>query len=59
MRDPDAGVMPERDIDAAFAHASSVTRNIANSRAAGVRASPFDDRTGLVSRMRLRYSGGV
>jgi hypothetical protein len=59
MLDPDARVMPESDIDAAFRQSSSVTVNIRNFREAGVGTSSFDDSTGLVSHMRLRYRGGV
>jgi hypothetical protein len=59
MLDPDAGVMPETDIDAAFPQSSSVTVNIRNSPGAGASASSFGDFTGLVSRIALRYRGGV
>jgi hypothetical protein len=59
MLDPDARVMPEIDIDAAFRRSSSVTVNIRNFPKAGVGASSSDDSTTLVSRMPLRYRGGV
>jgi hypothetical protein len=59
MLDPDAGVMPGNDIDAAFGRSSSVTVNIRNSREAGAGSPLFDDSAGLVSRIVLRYRGGV
>jgi hypothetical protein len=70
MLDPDAGVMPESDIDAAFTRSSSIAiiirasfghhpGNIRNSPEAGAGASSFDHSTGLVSRTALRYRGGV
>jgi len=59
MLDPDAEVNPENNIDAAFDRSSSITVNIRNSREARAEASSFDDSPGLVSRIALRYSGGV
>jgi hypothetical protein len=56
MFDSDAGVMSEIDIDAAFGRSSSIT---VNSRGAGRGATSADDCAGLVSRLALRYRGGV
>jgi hypothetical protein len=59
MLDPDARVMPESNIDAAFGRSSSIAVNIRHSRDVRVGTSSFDGSAGLVSRIALRYRGGV